>query len=89
MVWVDRGRRAVLDDLTMGVLMSGVVLGAIGFFMFMYGKREGQPVTLIAGVALGVLPMVVHALVSLWIVSGVVIGGVMLHRRNSETSVVA
>lgn len=89
MVWVDRGRRAVLDDLTMGVLMSGVVLGAIGLFMFMYGKREGEPVTLIAGVVLGVLPMVVHALVPLWIVSGIVIGGVMLHRRNSETSVVA
>ena len=79
----------MLGDLTMGVVVSGLVLGMIGFVMFLYGKREGQPVTLIAGLVLGILPMVMHDLVPLWVVSGVVLGGVALHRRNADTSAVA
>jgi hypothetical protein len=79
----------VLDDLTMGVILSGLVLGAIGFFMFLYGKRESQPLTLIAGLVLGILPMATHDVLLMWVVGGAVVGGVVLHRRNAETTAVA
>ena len=79
----------MFENLTTGVVVSGLVLGMIGFVVFLYGKREGQLVTLIAGLVLGILPMVMHGLVPLWIVSGVVLGGVILHRRNSDTTAVA
>lgn len=79
----------MLDDLTMGVILSGLLIGAVGFFMFMYGKRESQPLTLIAGLVLGILPMATHDVLLMWIFSGVVVGGVVLHRRNAETTAVA
>ena len=79
----------MLEGMSTGVIMSGLLLGAIGFFMFMYGKREGQPLTLIAGIAVSILPMVMHSVLLLWVVSAVLIAGVVLHRRQAGTSTVA
>lgn len=79
----------MLDDLTMGVIISGSLIGLVGFGMFLYGKREGQPLTLIAGLVLGILPMVMHALLPLWLVSGAVVGCVAVHRRFSGAGTIA
>lgn len=79
----------MLEGLTMGVIVSGCLIGLVGFAMFLYGKREGEPLTLIAGLVLGILPMVMHALVPMWIVSGAVLGCVAVHRRFSGPTTVA
>ncbi|HED53907.1 MAG TPA: hypothetical protein ENJ00_06865 [Phycisphaerales bacterium] len=79
----------MLDDLTMGTIVSGSVLGLLGLFMFLYGKREGRPMTVIAGLILGILPMVMHAMLPLWLVSAGLVGGVVVHRRHADTSPIA
>ena len=79
----------MFENLTMEVIVSGLVIGMVGFVMFLYGKREGQPITVLAGLALGILPMVLHTMLVLWIVSAAIFCGVALHRRHAETSVVA
>lgn len=79
----------MLGDLSMGAIVSGSLIGLVGFGMFLYGKREGQPLTLIAGLVLGIIPMVLHALVPMWLVSGALVGFVAVHRRHSGTGGVA
>ena len=71
----------MLEGMTMGAIISGGLIGLVGFMMFLYGKREGEPLTLITGLVLGVIPMVMHALVPMWIVSGALVGCVAVHRR--------
>lgn len=68
-------------DMSMGVLLSGLILGGVGFVMFMYGKRESDFKTLFGGIALGVLPMAVHSLMMLWGLSAAVIGGILLLKK--------
>lgn len=79
----------MLGDLSMGAIVSGSLIGLVGFGMFLYGKREGEPLTLIVGLVLGIIPMVVHALVPMWLVSGALVGCVMVHRRHAGTGGVA
>lgn len=79
----------MLEGMTMGVILSGSLIGLVGFFMFLYGKREGQPLTLMAGVALGIIPMVMHALLPMWLVSGALVGCVAVHRKYSGAGGVA
>ena len=79
----------MLEGMTMGVIISGSLIGLVGFFMFLYGKREGQPLTLITGLVLGLIPMVMHAVVPMLIVSGALVGCVAVHRRYSGPTTVA
>ncbi|MCA9271676.1 MAG: hypothetical protein KDA31_01390 [Phycisphaerales bacterium] len=79
----------MLEGMTMGVIISGSLIGLVGFFMFLYGKREGQPLTLITGLVLGLIPMIMHAIVPMWIVSGALVGCVAVHRRYSGPTSVA
>ena len=68
-------------DASMGVILSGLVLGGVGFVMFMYGKRESDLKTLMSGIALSVLPMAVHSLLLLWGLSAAVIGALVLLKK--------
>lgn len=68
-------------ELSTGMLVSGLVIGGLGFVLFWRGKREGQPGTLLAGIALSALPMVLHSVGLLWLVTAGVVGGLGLLRR--------
>lgn len=70
-------------DLSPGILFSGLFLSCIGFAMFMVGKRSGEPVTLLGGIAVGALPMMIHALLPLWLASAGVLGAVYVLKRGS------
>ncbi len=70
-----------MPDLSTGMILSGLVLGGVGFVLFWRGKRESQPVTLLAGIALSILPMVMHSVLALWLASAGVVGGLGLLRR--------
>lgn len=39
-----------------GVLIWGMVFGAIGFGFYLYGKRQRAPVPLVVGIALFIVP---------------------------------
>jgi hypothetical protein len=82
-------RAAMLEGMTMGVIISGGLIGLVGFMMFLYGKRVGEPLTLITGLVLGVIPMVMHALVPMWIISGALVGCLAVHRRYAGPGGVA
>jgi len=68
-------------DMSGGMLLSGLVIGGVGFVLFMWGKRECSVRALVAGVALSVLPMVMHSVAALWLASAGVVGGLGLLRR--------
>ncbi|MDQ7013008.1 MAG: amino acid transport protein [Planctomycetota bacterium] len=64
-----------------GVLFSGLILGAIGMGMFIYGKKQQRLDCLAVGVALSVLPMVAHSLLVIWGVAGACLGGMYAKSR--------
>lgn len=68
-------------DMSAGVLFSGLVLSALGFALFLYGKRSEQFDTLAGGLALMGLPMLVHSLAWLWVAALGCCGGLVLWRR--------
>lgn len=57
------------------VLMSGLVLGALGAGLFIYGKKQMDFRCLAAGVALCIAPYFIGSLLALWLVSAGVVGG--------------
>ena len=62
-------------------LFSGLLLGAVGMGMFIYGKKQQRLDCLAVGAVLGVLPMVAHSLLLMWGVAGVCIGGMYARSR--------
>ena len=63
------------------VLFSGLVLGAIGMGMFIYGKKQQRLDCLAVGAVLGVLPMVAHSMLVIWGVAAVCLGGMYAKSR--------
>ncbi|MCA9304864.1 MAG: hypothetical protein KC996_12155 [Phycisphaerales bacterium] len=68
-------------DLSAGMLLSGLVVGGLGLWLFLRGKSEREVGTLLAGIGLSVLPMAVHTVWVLWLGTGLVLGGLYLLRR--------
>lgn len=58
-------------------LMSGLILGAIGMALFIYGKKQTDLRCIAAGAVLCVAPYVVGSLLVLWLVCVAVIGGLI------------
>lgn len=63
------------------VLFSGLILGAIGMGMFIYGKKQQRLDCLAVGAALSVLPMVAHSLLVIWGVAAACLGGMYAKSR--------
>lgn len=63
-------------------LISGVVIGAIGTAMFLYGKKQERPLTLLTGIALCAFPMFVASVAMLWLITAGCIGGLYVASRN-------
>lgn len=69
-------------DLSPAMMISALVLSAVGMFLFIRGKRGGDIFGVIGGLALMGLPLLVHSLMVLWLVSAGVTGGVLALRRS-------
>lgn len=63
------------------VLFSGLVIGAVGLGLFIYGKKAPDLPTLAAGCVLSALPMVAHSLLALWGVTALCAGGLYAAKR--------
>lgn len=64
-------------DLSPGTIFSGLMLGAIGTALFIYGKKQTDLRCLAAGAALCFAPYVIGSLLVLWLVSAAVIAGLI------------
>ncbi|RMH12894.1 MAG: amino acid transport protein [Planctomycetota bacterium] len=69
-------------ELSMPLVLSGLVLGSLGLGIFIWGKREQELSAVVVGLALGILPMCIHSLGLLWLVSGGLLGGWKLAHRH-------
>jgi hypothetical protein len=49
------------------LMVSGMIISAIGFVLFVYGKKVVVPKCLLVGIGLMTLPFVVHSLVWIWV----------------------
>lgn len=76
-------------DLSMGMLISGTIIGGVGLVLLLRGKRESEPSSLLAGLALSVLPLVMHSVGMLWLAGVGVMGGWGLLRRLGDRGPVA
>lgn len=57
------------------VLFSGLLIGMVGFVLFMYGKKQQEPRPLIAGALLCVYPYFVASLLITWLIFALIVGG--------------
>lgn len=65
-----------------GAMISGVLIGAVGTGMFMYGKKQERPLTLFTGLALCVFPMFVASVLAMWLIAAGCVGGLYFASRN-------
>jgi hypothetical protein len=52
------------------LLMSGMVIGTVGFGFFIYGKKAVDTRFLVSGIALSVIPFFAHTMLVMWGLSG-------------------
>lgn len=63
------------------LLLSGVMIGAIGMGFFVYGKKQGEFMPMAAGVLMAVYPMFVSSLLVEWGIFAAIIAGFVAIRR--------
>lgn len=49
-----------------GLLLSGMIVSALGLGVFIYGKKLMQPKCIVVGLGLMALPLFVHSIVWIW-----------------------
>lgn len=57
------------------MLVSGLLIGAVGFMLFNYGRKEPDLRALGAGLTLCIYPYFIGSVLLLWLVFAAVIGG--------------
>ncbi|KAA0215854.1 MAG: hypothetical protein DYG94_06775 [Leptolyngbya sp. PLA3] len=71
----------MIDDMSMSLVLSGLILGSVGLGIFLWGKKQQELTAILVGLALSVLPLCIHSVGLLWILSGGVLGGwKLLHK---------
>lgn len=63
------------------LLLSGLLIGAIGTGFFVYGKKQGEFTPIAAGILMGVYPMFVSSLLLEWGIFAAIIAGFVAIRR--------
>ena len=76
-------------DMSPPMLISGLILSALGVMLFFRGKGAQEPSSVLAGIALSILPVATHSLLMLWGLSAVVMGGWAALRRLAQSGPVA
>lgn len=63
-------------------LFSGLLIGAIGMAIFLYGKKQANVMCLAAGALLCALPYLVSSVIVDWAVTGVCLAALYAASRN-------
>ncbi len=64
------------------VLISGILIGAVGMGFFMHGKRNADLRTLFAGITLSALPLLAHTMLALWGFTGLCASALYVSNRR-------
>ena len=62
-------------------LLSGLIIGGIGFVLFVLGKKQHNVRCLVTGVAMCVFPYFVGSLLALWLIAAACLGGLYAWTR--------
>ena len=54
---------------SMGLLLSGLIIGTVGLGMFIYGKKRPEPKCLLIGIAMCVYPYFVSSVALMWVLA--------------------
>lgn len=66
------------------LLLSGVLIGMVGFVLFNHGRKNADLRTLGTGLALCVYPYFVSSLLVLWLVFAAMMGALVWLVKNAE-----
>jgi hypothetical protein len=64
-------------------IVSGLIIGAIGFVLLLHGKRNFDVPPMVAGLTLCVFPYFVGSLLALWLLTAACLGGLYAWTRAS------
>ena len=73
----------MFDDMSTGALIAGVIAGAISMGMVVYGKKQQRPLSLIAGLGLGVVPMFAHSALVIVGLTAATVAGVVWGEKQA------
>ena len=63
------------------VLFSGKLIATIGHGLFIYGRKAPDTRSLVAGIALSVLPFMAHSMLALWGITSICALTLYISRR--------
>lgn len=63
------------------IMFSGMLIGAIGLGLLIYGKNAPDFRFLMSGIALSVIPFFAHSMLALWGLSGLCASALYFSRR--------
>jgi len=69
-------------DFSVPTLMSGLVIGGLGLFLFLFGKRAARPVLLGIGLAMCVYPYFIPNLLVVWGLTAVLLVPAWVYRHG-------
>jgi len=73
-----------MDFSNPSALISGLIIGAIGMAVFVYGKKQGHIPALLAGIVLSAEGFFVHSTAAMWLIAVAALGGLyMLSEHRS------
>lgn len=75
-------------ELDMGMLMSAMLIGAVGMGLFIYGKKQTNIQVLALGLAFMVYPYFVHSVLWMWVIAVAAIAGIYALARFSSSGTV-
>jgi hypothetical protein len=59
---------------TPGSLISGLLIGAVGFVLFLYGRKQEDFPAVASGLALSIVPVLVHSVLLMWVLAAGCLG---------------
>ncbi|MDX9912184.1 MAG: hypothetical protein RBS39_10160 [Phycisphaerales bacterium] len=71
-----------------GVLIAGVIAGAFSMGLVVYGKKQQKPISLFAGIGLGIVPMVAHSALVILGLTVATVAGVVWGEKQSGGPIV-
>ena len=60
-------------DISASALFSSLIIGSLGMFLFMWGKRSEKPLYLVIGLGMCVYPYFIPNQIILWAVTGLLL----------------
>ena len=64
-----------------GLLFSGLIIGAIGAVLFVYGRKQENPRSMVTGVVMCIFPYFVGSLALMWLAAAACLGGLYAWSR--------